>query len=39
MEVVPYRGVASGEWRCFAGGGLGGVEPPSGVLGGAPKFF
>ena len=33
------RGVDSGEWRCFVGGGVGGVKPPGGVRGGAPKFF
>ena len=25
--LATFRGVASGEWRCFAGGGPGGVEP------------
>ena len=29
MHVSRYRGVARGEWRCFAGGGLGCVEPPA----------
>ena len=34
------RGVASGEWRCFARWGSGGHwAPPAGLEGGAPKIF
>ena len=35
------RGVASGQWRCFASGGLGGggVEPPAGFGAEPGKFF
>ena len=33
------RGVASGEWRCFAGGGLGALSPPAGFGAEPRKFF